>query len=310
MAALNETYKYIAPAPPADLIDCSNYTINFADRKFINIGIDPTDSFTVRVQIITPSRYVNITPEILTRIFSMMDKILSIILDTPKYKFHLFLETTEYKLSRCVYKKENVLVIESKTVTGCRVILNREDLFTLQNLEWCIFETVARKAAISRPIILQQFEQISRYINKKINKSYSRQDDTTGIHFSIKSMQDEEIVASMPKQDVCYATQIKMFATTQLIECWQKSTDNLLNTSHLPPSYSPISPPPPPSQLSTDYSMMFSNYLPLVKEERAFDECGIYKPQYIKSPLSSSDEEEMDSAVSEMGWGLKRRFSS
>lgn len=308
MAALNETYKYTAPAPPADLIDFSNYTINFADRKFVSIGIDPTDSFTVKVQLITPARYVNITPEILARIFSFMDKILSIILETPKYKFHLFLETSEFKLSRCVYKKENVLVIESKTVTGCRVILNREDLFALQNLEWCISETVARKTAISRPIVLKQFDQVSRYINQQINKSHRPQDGTSGIHNCIKRMQDEEIVASMPKQDVCYAAQIKMFATAQLIECWQKSTDNLLNTSHLPPSYSPMS--PSHSQLSTDYSTMFSNYLPLVKEERSYDVCGIYKPQYIKSPLSSSDKEEMDSAVSEIGWGLKRKLSS
>ncbi|VVC40932.1 Hypothetical protein CINCED_3A017694 [Cinara cedri] len=47
----------------------------------------------------------------------------------------------------------------------------------------------------------------------------------------------------MPKYDVSYATQIKMFATTQLVERWMdmQSTGNL--TIKPPtPSYSPMSP--------------------------------------------------------------------
>ena len=88
MASSSERkYKYVAPAPPAELIACTNYTIDFVNRKFLQLGFDPTQEFNVCVRIITPSRYVNISVDFLKRIYSLMGHILSHILDTTvKYK--------------------------------------------------------------------------------------------------------------------------------------------------------------------------------------------------------------------------------
>lgn len=119
----------------------------------MNIGLDPANEFNTAVHIITPSRYVNMPADFLRRIFSVMGNILSFILDQlQKYKRDLFLKTEIISLSCMVYQGENMLVIESKTQTGCRVLLNRTNLIKLQYLEWSIHETVARKSTIIRPV--------------------------------------------------------------------------------------------------------------------------------------------------------------
>jgi len=65
-------------------------------------------------------------------LLSLMGNILSFILDLPKkYKRNLFLETEIISLSSMVYQGENMLVIESKTQAGCRVLLNHIHLMKL-----------------------------------------------------------------------------------------------------------------------------------------------------------------------------------
>jgi len=97
---------------------------------------------------------VNINPDFLRRILSLMGHILSFILDRlVKYKRITFLETDILKLTSMVYDRENVLVIESKTQEGCRVLLSRADVMELQKLEYCIFDSIAQKSAITHPKI-------------------------------------------------------------------------------------------------------------------------------------------------------------
>ena len=128
---MKKAFTYVPPSPPADLIETSSYTLDFASRKFIQAGILPDEQ--VVVNILTSSCYVLITPEFLKKIFSYMGHILSFILDTPqKYKRVHFFEDDMMKLSSMVYTRENVFVIESKTQNGCRVLLNRADLIRLQ----------------------------------------------------------------------------------------------------------------------------------------------------------------------------------
>ncbi|KAF0696172.1 Uncharacterized protein FWK35_00037222 [Aphis craccivora] len=105
-------------SPPAKLIDCRNFYLDFSSRKLLNIGLDPTDKFNTVIHIITPSRFVNISAD--------------------------FLKLT---ISSILNQGENVLVIESKIQDGCRIriLLNRSDLLKLQDLEWSIFETIERK---------------------------------------------------------------------------------------------------------------------------------------------------------------------
>jgi len=216
-----KNFTYVPPTPPADLIDCSNFTLDFTGRKFLNVGLDPTDEFNTVVQIITPSRYINMPADFLRRIFSLMGNILSFILDQPqKYKRNLFLETEIILLSSMVYSGENVLVIESKTQAGCRVLLNRTDLMKLQYLEWCIFETVTRKSTITQPLVLKQFETMGNYLDQEFIKVDSPPKTPEEMIVFIKNLNDDKIIGSTPKEDMNFISQLKMYASSQLAEHW------------------------------------------------------------------------------------------
>ncbi|KAF0771148.1 Uncharacterized protein FWK35_00003043 [Aphis craccivora] len=148
-----KTFIHVPPAPPADLIDCSNFILDFADRKFLNVGFDSEDKFNIVIHIITPSRYVSIYEGFLRRIFSLMGNILSFLLDVPqKCRKQIFLEDEFTAISNMVYRGESVLVIESKKKEGCRVLLDRKSLLKLQYIEESIFETIARKSPIIRSV--------------------------------------------------------------------------------------------------------------------------------------------------------------
>ncbi|KAL4134767.1 hypothetical protein QTP88_006482 [Uroleucon formosanum] len=91
------------------VIFCKRCFKTFDDRR-----LDPTDEFNTIVQVITPSRYVNMPADFLRRIFSLMGNILSFILELPqKYKRNLFLETEIISLSSMVYQGENMLVVDT-----------------------------------------------------------------------------------------------------------------------------------------------------------------------------------------------------
>jgi len=161
-AVYKKNFTYVPPTPPAELIDCNNFILDFPDRKFLNVGLDLEDNFNIVIHIITPSRYVSIYDGFLRRTFSIMGNILSFILDVPqKCGKQIFLEDKYTVISNImVYQGENVLVIESKKKEGCHVLLDRKNLLKLQYLEESIFETVTRKTNIIRPVVLNQFAMI------------------------------------------------------------------------------------------------------------------------------------------------------
>jgi hypothetical protein len=75
-----KTFIYVTPSPPAELIESTSYTLDFAARKFVQIGVDPTEKFKAVVHFLISSRYVYIIPDFLKKIFSFMGSILSFIL--------------------------------------------------------------------------------------------------------------------------------------------------------------------------------------------------------------------------------------
>jgi len=88
-----------------------------------------------------------------------MGNIFSFILDPPRSgKKSIFLNEKIISFSKMVYRGENVLVINSRIYEVHRVLLNRTDLFTLQNLERVIYEDILRKTEIEKPNLLYHFE--------------------------------------------------------------------------------------------------------------------------------------------------------
>jgi len=210
-----KTFTYVPPSPPAELIESTSYTINFPARKFILVGIDPTDNFQVAVHLLTSSRHVKISPDFLRRIFSMTGHILSFTLDTvQKYKRNIFLETEFHKISSMVYGGENVLVIESKTQDGCRVLLNREDFIQLQYLECSIFESIVRKEVYTAPLITRQFDDFAMYLHEKSARLKSPPKNLEDMLIFVKKIQDDRTEKIYPNM----IGQIQMYATVQLAE--------------------------------------------------------------------------------------------
>jgi len=150
-----------------------------------------------------------------------MGNILSFILEIPqKYKRTLFLETEIISLSSMMYQGENMLVVESKTQSGCRVLLNRADLIKLQYLEWSIHETIARKSAIIRPLVVKQFEIMGNYLDHEFTKVETPPKNIDEMIIFIKNLNDDKIIGSTPKEDMNFISQLKINATTQLAEHW------------------------------------------------------------------------------------------
>ncbi|KAL4103950.1 hypothetical protein QTP88_019267 [Uroleucon formosanum] len=237
-----KTFTYVPPTPPAELIEASNFTINFESRKFIQIGIDPTYSFKVVLLIITPSRYIRITPGLLKQIFDFMGHILSFILDPPqRYSRVTFFETDLFKLSSMVYGGENVLVLESKNREGCRVLLNRSDLIQLQYLESSIFETIVRKDLFTSPLVLKQIDEFAAYLEVRCSQEKSPPKNIEEMKMYIKNMQLDQadrVVQSMPN----LSGQIQIYAATQLAETWEnrKAQESCnVDSKILSPSCSP-----------------------------------------------------------------------
>ncbi|KAL4097926.1 hypothetical protein QTP88_022618 [Uroleucon formosanum] len=240
-----KTFTYVPPATPAVLLDSTSYTLDFTARKFILVGIDPTENFQTVIHLLTSSRHVKLSPDFLKRIFSLMGNVLSFILDIPQsYKRTIFLETDFYKLSSMVYGGINVLVIESKTEDGCRVLLNRADLIQLQNLEWSISATIRDKDIFIKPKILDQMNEYCEYL---IGKTLQVDSPPKNIHEMKIFINTVEVRQSDKNQ---FFNQIKMFAPTQLSELCMNRLEtqdtpmpydkNFRHLSSLSPSYSPV----------------------------------------------------------------------
>ncbi|KAL4083598.1 hypothetical protein QTP88_028914 [Uroleucon formosanum] len=144
-----------------------------------------------------------------------MGHILSFILDAPqKYKRFVFLETEFHKISSMVYGRENVLVIETKTQDGCRVLLNQADIIRLHYLESCIFESITRQEVYTAPLIIKQSVEFVTYIYEKCDRLKSLPTHFQDMLIFIKNVQDDRTEKSSPNE-VC---QIKMCAAVQPAE--------------------------------------------------------------------------------------------
>jgi len=51
-------YKYVPLTPPSELIESTTYTIDFTNRKFLNMGLNPENQLKTIIYIITSSGHV------------------------------------------------------------------------------------------------------------------------------------------------------------------------------------------------------------------------------------------------------------
>lgn len=116
-----------------------------------------------------------------------------------------------------VYNSENTLVLESKIHVGCRILLNFTELMRLQYLEWCIFETIVQSTII-QPIILNQFEIFTEYLDRELTKVESPPTTSEEMVIFINNLRDDHIITNSPKHDINFISQIKMYAFPQLAE--------------------------------------------------------------------------------------------
>ncbi|KAL4119764.1 hypothetical protein QTP88_012543 [Uroleucon formosanum] len=208
-----KAFTYVPPSPPAELIESTFYTLDFTARKFIIVGMDPTEQLQTVVILLTSSRYVKISTDFLKQIFSLMGNVLSFILDTPQnYRRTIFLETSSYKISSMVCNSSNALVIESKTEDGCRVLLNRIDLIKLQELECCITTSISEKETNIKPVVIRQISDYCEYLRKKCLQSDSPPNDSREMEIFIRNV---EVRQSMTTPNLSH---IKMLTTSQLVE--------------------------------------------------------------------------------------------
>ena len=220
----NEVYKYVAPILPSQLIDSSIFILVITERKFVIMGVDPINQFYTMIQIITPSRHIVVSPDFLNRIFFIMGNILSFKLNSPQTMKTVFLNTDEIILTNMIYRGQNMIVIESKSQIGCRILLDRKDLLTLQHLEWSIFETIERKTNFVRPKVIQQFDRITAYFTNNFqNQASTNLEKMIAI---IKNDHDDKTVQPISKSATRFISQIKLLANGQIAEHWMQQMEN------------------------------------------------------------------------------------
>lgn len=212
--------------PPNDLIDSTNFVIDFAGRKSINIGLDASNVFNVSVQIITSSRHVCITSVFLQRIFSLIPYMLSNISDpSVKSRDRLFLKDENNTLSRTTYRGERMLAVESHLQQGCRVLLSGSDLLRIHEMQWAIGESISRKSNVTRCAVMVQIDQIATYLSTNVyaDKSSTAEEISTAtrnIHPDLHALN------IFPNSENSLVNQIKLYANKQLAMCWATNIQN------------------------------------------------------------------------------------
>jgi len=111
-----------------------------------------------------------------------------------------------------VYIGENVLVIESKILDGCRVLVNRSNLIRLQYLERSIIESITRKEIYSVPLIQCQTKEFVAYLHEKCIQMESPLKNVDEMLTFVKNVQDD--INSF----LNLSSQIHLCSTKQLAE--------------------------------------------------------------------------------------------
>jgi len=94
-------------------------------------------------------------------------------------------------------------------------LLDRKNLIKLKYIEESIFETIAQKSTIIRPVVLRQFEMIGNYIDREFTNVQSPPKTIEEMIIFIKNLKADHIINN---NDFNFVSQLKMFAAQKLDE--------------------------------------------------------------------------------------------
>lgn len=130
-----------------------------------------------------------------------------------------FLDDESVLITNTVHRGKNMLVIRSKNIEGCRVLLTRSELLTLQDLERDIFETTSQKEMVVQPMVLRQFNQIWQITNEKAAKCEFT--NIADVKMFVKLMMyEEDIMENQPKSTQCFTSQLKLLVCEPIASQW------------------------------------------------------------------------------------------
>lgn len=208
----------------AEMIDCTTFTLDSGERKFITVGLDPASDFNVTVRLSNSTRDVRISSEFTRRLYSMLGHILSIITDSPTLRGRgerLFLKDETSTLSKTMYRGKNMLLVDSHRSNGSRgVMLSRSNLLKMQDLKRCVEETITRKLFVSRATVCELMDQTVLYLSRNIYRASGTSCTETAA--LIRNIHNDLIAMHVPcsLHDRGFLEQIKLFAVDQLAQRW------------------------------------------------------------------------------------------
>lgn len=216
-------YAYIPGEAPRNLLDTSNFTLDFNFRKFVHIGIDHTQSFEVSVNISSLHRFVNMSCEFLERFYSVMEDILGVMLNTENTRDVLFLQNDYIRIYKSMCGKDAVLVIESKLNFTHRVLFSRNDIVKLQYLKGAVFECINQKLTVTRFVMIDQFEKLVMHVFTE----YPTSDAALCIdelRMFISEIEEDIIINKLHDKRYIFVNQIKLLANKRIaqrcVEIW------------------------------------------------------------------------------------------
>ncbi|XP_050548047.1 uncharacterized protein LOC126909650 [Daktulosphaira vitifoliae] len=114
------------------------------------------------------------------------------------------------------------IVLESRMVDGCRVLLNNENINRLMDIQCTINSTISRKIK-TRLLLSHQIHRIIQYAVGKWSGPKIQQSNNDEMINFIRSLNDKEICDTIPKGDSNCKSELKNLAYIVIVDRWVKS---------------------------------------------------------------------------------------
>lgn len=221
--------KYSTLRPPHELIDCTVFTIDYSSRKYIQIGLDPKETFNVKIHILTSTSYVTVSIILFSRLISAMSTILTNLsiektaLENYEKKFQKnvmkkLLTDESFIISKLVSRGQHLLVVQAKSDTYSKILLCREELLKIQELQHVVNAVYYHKSYVTRLIVLEQLEIFVKYLDSQWKEKNSFHSDEMVCY--IQKMSQETISSLISNDKPDYINQLISIAAKSVADAW------------------------------------------------------------------------------------------